>query len=433
MRRISHLVPAVLYRPLLGIVMLLFSASFVSAAEVVVISSSADFVKKVTRANAIYDIQCDVNLNGASVTIPAQSVLRFSNGSISNGRLTGNQTMIENGSNRVIFNNVQISDAARQFINDFMYVDWFWGKSDADKTQNAVDFAKKNRNAIRFLTRVYTFDHTVTIGMSQFHLFGSGAGGEYGELGPKIVAAAKFTSSLDGAPLFYVTGELRTAKATLGVASGRVTGLTFSTDRKNDVFQFKMAADPARPMYIDHCSFIKCKTAIRVLDNGGSTALGFLYVENCTMTGNMWNVVAHGRHSLLGLYFCKNVAEQCDGCINLGYSEEYSAKPYDSYAPRQVDYSASANITICDNLLEGTVDCIYINGGKCIVNIERNYFETSRRQFVVLSFSNPSSIAVFQNNYLSKDDTVDISYKNCKYSSQSMGKGRLHTSNASAK
>ena len=120
----------------------------------------------------------------------------------------------------------------------------------------------------------------------------------------------------------------------------------------------------------------------------------------------------------MGLYFCKNVAEQCDGNINLGYSENYTSKPYEKSALKQVDYAASSNIVISDNLLEGTVDCIYINGGKCVVNIERNYFETSQKQFVVLSFSNPNSTVTFQNNYISSNDDVFIQLKNCKYSVQ---------------
>ena len=158
--------------------------------------------------------------------------------------------------------------------------------------------------------------------------------------------------------------------------------------------------------------------------------MGFLYVENCTMKGNLWNIVARGRHTLLGLYFCKNVAEQCDGNINLGFSETFTKTPFDKYAPKPLDYSASANIVISDNLLEGTVDCIYINGGKCVVNIERNYFETSRRQFVVLAFSNPNSVITFRDNYISAPDDLDLSLKNCYYTVQPLDKAYFHLVNS---
>lgn len=388
------------------------------AANIVTISKSRDFASKVKSVETIYDIQCDVDLKKQKVQMPRNCVLRFSSGMIKNGTLIGNNTFIDNPSNRTILDCVEIGDSAYQFINDCVYVDWFSGSSDADKMQSAVGFASKNRTPIHFLSRIYTFDHTVIVPIANLVMKGSGGGGEYKEMGTKICASKNFSSPYDNNPLFYVTGEPRKLGHELGVVSGHITGITFTTRRKQDVFHFYLSGAPSRPLFIDHCSFISCATAIRVLDNGRSTALGFLYVENCTMVGNKWNIIAHGRHSLLGLYFCKNVAEQCDGNINLGYSENYTSKPYEKSALKQVDYAASSNIVISDNLLEGTVDCIYINGGKCVVNIERNYFETSQKQFVVLSFSNPNSTVTFQNNYISSNDDMFIQLKNCKYSVQ---------------
>ena len=410
------------YRSLKSLVLMVLAMSICTSAfskEVITISTSTDFLRKVSKSNIIYDIKCDVNLNGSTVKIPANCILRFTSGSISNGKLEGSQTFIDNSSNYEIFNNVSIADKPFQFTNDYVYVDWFSGRSDSDRMQQAIVFSKKNRNPIHFLSREYEFNSTVIVDMNHLMLAGTTAGGEYGELGTKISASASFSSKYTGSPLFLIVGEPEKSGAELGAASGRITGISFSTNRKNDAIQFKLAPAPSRPFYIDHCSFYKCATAIRVLDNGGSTALGFLYVENCTLTGNIWNVVASGRHSLMGLYFCKNVAEQCDGNINLGYSEVFSPKPYDAPRPKNTSSSASAVITICDNLLEGTVDCIYISGGKCIVNVERNYFETSRRQFVVMTFTHPASIVTFNNNYIAQDDDVSISLRNCKYIVQS--------------
>ena len=379
---------------------LLFLYSSVSkAGEIVVISTLNDFARN-NKPNVIFDIRKHIDLKQNTLVLPQNCVLRFSGGVLNNGKLIGNNTVIDNPSNQPVFDHIDIGEEPFQFINDFIYVDWFFGKGDADKTQSAFDFAKKNRTGISFLSREYVFDHTVMIEMGQILMRGSGAGGEYRQLGTVISSSAVFRSDFAGDPLFFVSGEPRDEKRTLGLVSGRITGLSFTTARKQDVFQFYLSGAPSRPLFIDHCRFYSCNTALRILENQTSTELGFLYVENCTMTGNRWNIVAHGRHSLLGLYFCRNVAEQCDGNINLGYSEVYTSSPYEDYAPRPVDYAASANIVITDNLLEGTVDCIYINGGKCIVNIERNYFETSRKQFVVLSFSTSNSVVSFNNNYI---------------------------------
>lgn len=402
------------------------------AAEVIEIAKSSDFIAKVKKANAIYDIRCEVDLRKNTVTLPANSVLRFTGGLIKNGTLIGNNTVLDNAANFPIFDSIEIGSSPYQFINDAIYVDWFLGKSDADKTQSAIDFAKKNRSAIHFLSRQYSFDHTVVIPMGQIVLKGTGGGGEYQDLGTKIIASPNFSSKFEGSPLFYVSGEPKSQDQSLGLVSGHITGLSFYTGRKHDVFQFLLSGAPSRPLFIDYCRFSGCNAAIRLLDNGKSTELGFLYVEHCTMTGNKWNIVAHGRHALLGLYFCKNVAEQCEGNINLGYTESFTRAPYEKHSPKRQDYAASANIVICDNLLEGTVDCIYINGGKCVVNIERNYFETSRRQFVVLSFSNPASTVTFRDNYFSGEDDVSLHLRNCRYALQkNFPTSFLNTNNAS--
>lgn len=401
------------------------------AVGVIEISQSSDFYKRAIKPNTIYDIRCEVNLKNDTFYLPKDVVLRFTCGKMKNGTLIGNNTIIDNSSHLPIFESIDIGSSPYQFMNDAIFVDWFSGSGDADKVQAAIDFAQKNRNAVHFLSREYVFNHTVVVPMGQIVLRGTGGGGQYQDLGTKIVSDSDFVSNYEGSPLFYVPGEIKKATQTLGLTSGHITGITFSTNKKHDVFQFLLSGAPSRPLYIDYCRFHGCNTAIRLLDNGKATELGFLYVEHCTMTNNKWNIVAHGQHSLLGLYFCKNVAEQCSGNINLGYSETYTKAPFDAYAPKAQEYAASANIVISDNLLEGTVDCIYINGGKCVVNIERNYFESRQKQFVVLSFSNPNSTVTFQNNFISHSDDVYLHLRKCKYSLQeNFSKASLKTSSA---
>ena len=383
--------------------------------NVVRINTSNDFRTRVKEPNTVYEICCVVDLMNATVDVPEKCVLRFVEGRIKNGTIIGNNTSIENNGNLAVFDNISIGEKPFQFINDKIFVDWFCGKDDSDIVQKAIDFAKKNRTPVDFLSRQYTFKRTVRVPIGQCYLRGTGCGGEYQEMGTRIVASEAFSSDIPGSPLFFITGEPKNVQLSKGSVSGRITGISFSSGRKHDVIQFYVSGGPSRPFFIDYCRFNNCGSAIRILDNSSSTAMGFLYIEHCTMTGNRWNVLAHGRHSLLGLYFCKNVAEQCEGNINIGYSDEYTKAPYEKYSPKPLDYSASANIVITDNLLEGTVDCIYINGGKCEVCIERNYFETSRKQFVVLSFSTYDSVVSFKNNYISGGDDVFLRLDNCSF------------------
>lgn len=58
--------------------------------------------------NNVYKIRYDFDLNGATINLPANSVLQFVGGSIKNGTLNGNNTVIEADSNAVIFDSVVI-------------------------------------------------------------------------------------------------------------------------------------------------------------------------------------------------------------------------------------------------------------------------------------------------------------------------------------
>lgn len=407
--------------------------SRVGYAGVVSITQPEDLFNRVNTAFTVYEIRCDIDLRNTIIEMPTDCTLRFMGGILRNGTVIGKNTFVDNPTNQAFFSDINIADQAFQFVNDRFYVDWFDGDSDADKVQAAVDFSKKNRNPVFFLSREYVFDHTVVLSMGQMFLHGSGSGGEYRDMGTKISSSSHFSSEYDGQPLFFVKGEIKNSEATLGLVSGRITGITFTTNKKQDVFHFLLSRAPSRPLHIDHCSFLNCGTVIRLLDNGLDAELGFLYVEDCTLIGNKWNIVSHGQNALIGLYFCKNVAEQCEGNINLGYSEDFTRSPFSNPAPiKNENYSGCANIVITDNLLEGTVDCIYINGGKCVVDIERNYFESHQKQFVVLSFTNSYSTVTFQNNYIADSDDVSLYLRNCKYLLQkNFSTSYLKTSGAS--
>lgn len=75
----------------------------------------------VGKENVIYHIQYDYNLNGQTIIIPEGCVLLFEGGSISNGTLTGNNTIIKTALNS-IFNNINISGT----YNSDLYLS-YWG------------------------------------------------------------------------------------------------------------------------------------------------------------------------------------------------------------------------------------------------------------------------------------------------------------------
>lgn len=72
--------------------------------------------------NNVYKIRYDFDLNGATINLPANSVLQFVGGSIKNGTLNGNNTVIEAGSNAVIFDSVVIEGT---WNVEHIYDSWF--------------------------------------------------------------------------------------------------------------------------------------------------------------------------------------------------------------------------------------------------------------------------------------------------------------------
>lgn len=72
--------------------------------------------------NNIYKIRYDFDLNGATINLPANSVLQFVGGSIKNGTLNGNNTVIEADSNAIIFDSVVIEST---WNVEHIYDSWF--------------------------------------------------------------------------------------------------------------------------------------------------------------------------------------------------------------------------------------------------------------------------------------------------------------------
>lgn len=71
--------------------------------------------------NKLYRILFDIDLNGETLTLPANCTLDFQGGSISNGTIIGSNTKIRSGLN-VIFNNITIGGT---WDNNNCYLEWF--------------------------------------------------------------------------------------------------------------------------------------------------------------------------------------------------------------------------------------------------------------------------------------------------------------------
>lgn len=114
--------------------------------------------------NNVYKIRYDFDLNGATINLPANSVLQFVGGSIKNGTLNGNNTVIEADSNAVIFDSVVIEGT---WNIEHIYDRWFAFDSSTDFLSNQIItniLALSNDdvyNTIHFdADRTYYFENT---------------------------------------------------------------------------------------------------------------------------------------------------------------------------------------------------------------------------------------------------------------------------------
>lgn len=127
-----------------------------------------DMIKK---TNTQYIIQYDYDLGGETITVPEGCVLQFEGGSLSNGTLYGNSTLIHADSGRYIFDSISFIG---NFKNGCFYADWF-GCADvedcSDNLQWAIDAAQKVSVKNVVLSNK-TYNISKTIKVPSFFSFG---------------------------------------------------------------------------------------------------------------------------------------------------------------------------------------------------------------------------------------------------------------------
>ena len=76
----------------------------------------------INKPNTIYEIRYDYDLHNATINLPQNCILKFCGGSLNNGKLNGNNSIIEASPIRIFGKDIEISGT---FVNSMNYAEWF--------------------------------------------------------------------------------------------------------------------------------------------------------------------------------------------------------------------------------------------------------------------------------------------------------------------
>lgn len=111
---------------------------------------------QINTSNTIYEIRYDFNLNGTTITIPSNSVLKFNGGSFSNGTVIFQSTKI-NGYGKGI--SCQFSGTIIGDINVLLF-----GISESintERLQNIISIAEEQGNTVYFPSNIYSINDII--------------------------------------------------------------------------------------------------------------------------------------------------------------------------------------------------------------------------------------------------------------------------------
>ena len=120
----------------------------------------------INQENTIYIIQYDYDLNGAEITIPVNCTLQFEGGSLSNGTVNCNKTIINAKPKNNIFKNIN----TKGFTSSKCYVEWFGAISYGGEENSPIYSSDAIQKAfdsifytIEFNRGIYYLDKTIIL------------------------------------------------------------------------------------------------------------------------------------------------------------------------------------------------------------------------------------------------------------------------------
>lgn len=372
----------------------------------VILRKNKTFAEQVTKENTIYEIRYDYDLGGGEVTIPANCTLKFNGGSLSNGTLNGNNTVISDSPQYNILNNTII----KGFNLSYLDIRWFGAVSDfisTDEpgTDNSIYIKRALEASVNCAGVPILIEGRYRIGTTIETGYDINLIGRYNNNRTFVTDSDTYTNKVsllyvDNCSAFKIIGRgSSTTKATnITVKNLYLRG---SGTSSNSIFiEYSATGGPARVGYIAEVEVRSFNKFLYFYDDGSN--------QNGTLYGNLTieKVVAYYNNQFIVSEASGNLVPTLCNLIIKDSNIEQNGE-------RAIDLENLFGASIIDNcILEGQpypIKATITNGSLEITN---NYFEVNEGDYLVNIFGKSANncFVKYENNYKHRNVTSPLRF-----------------------
>lgn len=218
----------------------------------VILRKNKTFASQVNKTNTIYEVKYDFDLDGAEVTIPANCVLQFTGGSVSNGTLNFTDTTINGLATHAI--RTAISGT---LVNDEVQVDWFTsGATEEDCTSIIQALINVCQSTIAF-TAYYRIQGGIVL-KSNTHLLSKNKATLFSD--GKVHYVSMLRGNQAGSSNVTIEGLVFDQRAELDMPASQLSGIKLNCINSSQISE----------LTIKDCEFYHCgNAAVVTTDNTG--------------------------------------------------------------------------------------------------------------------------------------------------------------------
>lgn len=371
----------------------------------VILRKNKTFAEQVTKENTIYEIRYNYDLDEGEVTIPANCILKFNGGSISNGTLNGNNTVISDSPQYNILNDTII----KGFNLSYLDIRWFGAVSDfisTDEigTDNSPFIKRALEASVNCAGVPILIEGRYRIGTTIETGYDINLIGRYNNNRTFVTDSDTYTNKVsllyvDNCSAFKVIGR--------GSSTTKATNITVKnlylrgSGTSNSIFiEYSATGGPARVGYIAEVEVRNFNKFLYFYDDGSNpygTLYGNLTIEKVVAYYNNQFIVSKASGNL--------VPTLCNLIIKDSNIEQNGE--------RAIDLENLFGANIIDNcILEGQdypIKASIINGSLEVTN---NYFEVNKGDYLVnISGKSTSNCFVkYENNYRHRNVTSPLRF-----------------------